>query len=226
MNFSRFALRLAGAGFVAAALTSASVRAELKWDRLESTLQVKSWVAQETVKFGFTNAGTTPVKILEVAPSCGCTVAALDRPEVAPGERGEITADFHPAGKVGTVRIPIRVRTDGDPAEVTLTLVATISEPLQLGARFVYWKSGEPRAMRTVRLTVADREQVELVGVECTTPNFKVTLAPLASDQAHPAYEVQVTPPAEGIAYGAVMVRTREGPARTERLHSIVVRTL
>lgn len=223
VNAARPALRLAACLFALPG-AAAIARAELKWDATEATIRTKSWTAHETVKFGFTNAGTAPVRLVQVAPGCGCTAAQLARETIPAGERGEITLEFHPANKVGTVRIPVRVQTDTE-GETTLQLVATIDEGVQLSARFLFWRTGEPRETRRVQFTITDRESIELGEAATTNPAFAVRLAPVAGG-APGEYELAVTPPAEsGPAFAAVTVRTKEGPDRVERMHTVVART-
>ena len=47
------------------------------------------------VAYRFRNAGTTPLVIGQVRPSCGCTIAEQPQKPIAPGEEGEIKAVFN-----------------------------------------------------------------------------------------------------------------------------------
>lgn len=50
-------------------------------------------------EFSFTNAGTTPIIIQEVAPSCGCSVADFSKTPVKPNESGKIKVTYNAATK-------------------------------------------------------------------------------------------------------------------------------
>jgi hypothetical protein len=57
----------------------------------------------ETVKhkFKFTNTGTNPLILENVKPSCGCTAIDWPKEPIAPGQTGEIEAQFNSTGKFG-----------------------------------------------------------------------------------------------------------------------------
>lgn len=46
------------------------------------------------VTFSFTNKGNRPLEIIDVKPSCGCTTADWTRGQIAPGQKGEIVAEY------------------------------------------------------------------------------------------------------------------------------------
>jgi len=48
--------------------------------------------------FKFTNTGQSPLKLLEVKPSCGCTTPQYTKTEVMPGEKGEILLQYDGKG--------------------------------------------------------------------------------------------------------------------------------
>ncbi|MEO6069792.1 MAG: DUF1573 domain-containing protein [Chitinophagaceae bacterium] len=65
------------------------------------------------VSWHFKNTGTTPLVIVSVTPSCGCTVA--DKPEepIAPGKEGVIKAKFDSKGQgVGIKEKTVTVQTN------------------------------------------------------------------------------------------------------------------
>ena len=64
-----------------------------------------------TIVFYFTNKGDKPLHIKKVHPSCGCTEVKYTRGNIAPGERGEITATYD-AGILGTFSKYIEVYTN------------------------------------------------------------------------------------------------------------------
>ncbi len=46
------------------------------------------------VTFTFTNKGNRPLEIIDVKPSCGCTTAEWTHGQIAPGQKGQITAEY------------------------------------------------------------------------------------------------------------------------------------
>lgn len=52
-----------------------------------------------THEFTFTNAGTEPIIITEVRPSCGCSVAEFSKTPIKPGDQGKISVKFDAAAK-------------------------------------------------------------------------------------------------------------------------------
>lgn len=51
--------------------------------------------------FKFTNNGTAPLVLTNVATTCGCTAPTWPREAILPGESGEILIKFNSAGKMG-----------------------------------------------------------------------------------------------------------------------------
>ena len=46
------------------------------------------------IVFTFTNTGNKPLFLAEVKPSCGCTLADYTKSAVAPGQKGEVVAEY------------------------------------------------------------------------------------------------------------------------------------
>ena len=56
---------------------------------------------KKKVQFRFKNIGKTDLLIMDVKPSCGCTIADFPKQPFKPGEEGVVTAEFNSAGKLG-----------------------------------------------------------------------------------------------------------------------------
>jgi len=56
---------------------------------------------QLEVSFRFRNAGSKPLVIERVQPSCGCTVAEQPKEPIPPGAEGQIKATFNSLNHVG-----------------------------------------------------------------------------------------------------------------------------
>lgn len=65
------------------------------------------------VVFEFTNNGESALVISEVKPSCGCTVADYPEGALAPGESGQITAEYN-AKSPGAFSKTLTVRSNAD----------------------------------------------------------------------------------------------------------------
>ncbi len=50
-------------------------------------------------EFSFSNTGDAPIIIMEVAPSCGCSVAEFTKNPVKPGDSGKIKVTYNAAAK-------------------------------------------------------------------------------------------------------------------------------
>src|SRR5436305_1451430 len=139
-NFSRLI------GILALAAQAQSARAELKWEQTSVDLRPGFNDKQAVAHFNYENVGNTPVHFKSVHASCGCTTAQTQNEQVAPGQKGEITATFNIGGRTGTQVKTVTVQTDDpDPARSTtvLTLKAVITPLLEIQPALVYWQNGE-----------------------------------------------------------------------------------
>jgi hypothetical protein len=73
----------------------------------------------QTYAFEFTNAGTEPVLIQNVQPSCGCTTPGWTKEPVAPGQTGVVQATYN-AASVGPFNKSLTVTTNGTPNTIIL----------------------------------------------------------------------------------------------------------
>lgn len=78
--------------------------------------------------FKFKNTGNAPLIISQVKPSCGCTTLK-DWPKdpIAPGESGQITAEFNSKGNSGEVTKNILVSTNALPKDWNLKITGTVA---------------------------------------------------------------------------------------------------
>jgi hypothetical protein len=152
-------------------------QAALEWER---TLQeFRSSPAQESVRAGFPfkNTGSTTVTIVTIRSSCGCTAAQLQKRQYAPGESGEIVAEFRFGGRRGMQEKTVTVATDEPGAAAThLVLRVAIEEPLTVQPALVFWRLGEAPAPKRIELRAAPERPVRVTGVESTMPDFATQL--------------------------------------------------
>jgi hypothetical protein len=215
-----FPLRLAATFALVAALPAF---AALKWDSLEASVKVR---AEETVahtRYSFVNAGDKPVTITDVHAGCSCTSPRLAKNTYAPGERGEIQIVFDPRNREGLYHASVTVTSD-DSVTTTLQFVADIEPLVSFDTRFVFWKPGEPRTPKHMRLEFAEGHPATIADVTSSDPRFGIATKTL--DDSRRAFDIEVTPPAEVINYTVITVRALIGIGQAERSFNLVARTL
>jgi Protein of unknown function (DUF1573) len=167
-------------------------RAQLHWENPEQSFNAKSLDRVIVAKYRFANVGTQAVKIQDVKASCGCTTAAPNKGEFAPGESGEIEARFTFEGRTGKQQKAIAVTTSDSPQQPTLLrLVVNIEETVKIQPRFVMWITGEPAVSKIIRVTIGEEAPAKIASVMSDNPRVKVQIAELRGGKE---YELQVTP--------------------------------
>ena len=76
--------------------------------------------------FEFTNTGDTPLLVIDAVASCGCTRPSFTAKPVKPGKKGKIEVTFSPAGRRGTFRKTIKVKTNAVEKISALVITGTI----------------------------------------------------------------------------------------------------
>ena len=169
MNFLRLI------GIVALTALAQVARAELKWEQTSVDLQPALGDKQAVAHFKYENVGKTPVHFTSVHASCGCTAAQTQREQVAPGEKGEVTATFNIGGRTGTQVKTVTVQTDDpDPARATmvLTLKAVITPLLEIQPALVFWQSGEEPKPKIITAKANKDAAIKKLDVTSSVPDF------------------------------------------------------
>src|ERR1044071_7028839 len=167
-------------------------RAELKWEQTNVELHPAPTDKQAIGHFKYQNVGKTPVHFKSVKASCGCTTAQTQKEEVAPGDKGEITATFNIGERTGTQVKTVTVETD-DPANVTtvLTLKAVIPQQLEITPTFVFWGQGEEPKPKTITVRAAKDFPVKHLKVTSSSPDFQTKVDETGKGQ----FKIDVQPP-------------------------------
>ena len=71
--------------------------------------------------FTFTNTGQSPLRIEAVKAACGCTATESSKQEIAPGEKGFVTATYN-AAKPGYFTKTVSVSSNAAEPVIVLTL--------------------------------------------------------------------------------------------------------
>ncbi len=155
----------------------ATAQAQLTWEKTEIELHPKAGDEEAVANFKYENKGKTTVNIKNVRSSCGCTVASLKKNDVAPGEKGEVTATFKIGGRTGLQQKTVTVESD-DPSQPVMNLVlkAMIAQPLELQPTFVYWQSGEALNPKKITVKVSKEVSVSKLDVSSSSPTFTTTV--------------------------------------------------
>lgn len=132
--------------FLAVVLGSRSTAfAGLRWDN--TTLEKPATANSEKIEadFAFTNDGKRDVMILNLKPSCGCTVAKLEKTNYKPGEQGQVKVIFTLTGVAGVQQTSVEVSSAAEVEQTTvLHLQTTVPEFLTVTPRSLTWSVSEP----------------------------------------------------------------------------------
>jgi len=208
--------------FLLVAFAATPVVAQLKWDNPEQTFAPKPLEKLVVAKYRFTNIGTSPVTINELRTSCGCTTAALEKKEYAPGESGEIEAKFQFAGRVGHQEKWILVTTNTAPNEPSvLRLVVNIPAMITIQPELVTWRVGDDPEPKTIRITLSDEIPGKIVSVEVDNPAVKLELHEVRPGKE---LEVKVTPSTTNEPGNSVLSIRTDYPPENPLTHYAYVR--
>jgi len=188
MNFLRLI------GIVALTALAQDARAELKWEQTSVDLQPALGDKQAVAHFKYENVGKTPVHFTSVHASCGCTAAQTQREQVAPGEKGEVTATFNIGGRTGTQVKTVTVQTDDpDPSRATtvLTLKAVITPLLEIQPALVFWQNGEEPKPKIITAKANKDAAIKKLDVASSTPDF---IAKVDAGSAPNEFKINVQP--------------------------------
>lgn len=122
----------------------------------------------------FTNTGTGPLQVTNVAPTCGCTTVGFDTSKIyAPGESGEIVLKFTPKGSGQQAKI-VRIRsTDPKTPVQNVTIKANVLASL----------SAEPRVLISKRIPYRESSTQSTV-ITALRPGITITKAPMTGGLA------------------------------------------
>jgi hypothetical protein len=187
---------------IASLFLGATARAELKWE--QTTLELKPAIGdkQTVAHFKYENVGKTLIHFKSVKASCGCTTTQTQHDQVAPGEKGEITATMNITGHTGQMVKTVSVETDEEPNKrMVLTLKALIPEMLTMTPTFVFWKGGEDPKPKTISVKAGKDFPVKNISAKCQNPVFEVK----TESKEKGEWQVTVKPKATNAAAAGVI---------------------
>src|SRR5438132_8293297 len=220
MNFLRLI------GIVALTALAQGARAELKWEQTSVDLQPALGDKQAVAHFKYENVGKTPVHFTSVHASCGCTAAQTQKEQVAPGEKGEVTATFNIGGRTGTQVKTVTVQTDDpDPSRATtvLTLKAVITPLLEIQPALVFWQNGEEPKPKIITAKANKAAAIKKLDVVSSIPDFT---AKVDAGSAPNEFKISVQPRDTTKAVYATLTIKPDSPANTRNMFSAAARVM
>jgi Protein of unknown function (DUF1573) len=220
MNFLRLI------GIVALSALAQGARAELKWEQTSVDLQPALGDKQAVAHFKYENVGKTPVHFTSVHASCGCTTAQTQNEQVAPGEKGEITATFNIGGRTGTQVKTVTVQTDDpDPARArtVLTLKAVITPLLEIQPALVYWQNGEEPKPKIITAKANKAAAIKKLDVISSVPDFT---AKVDGGSAPNEFKISVQPRNTAKAAYATLSIKPDSPVNTGNTFAVAARVM
>jgi hypothetical protein len=171
---------------------ASTTQAGLVFEKTELDLKPELGATKVDAVFNYENKGDTPVHIKAVKPSCGCTTAALPKNDVAPGEKGSITATFNIGDRTGLQVKTVTVETDDPKApQQVLTFKATIAQMLEIQPSFVFWQANEAAQPKTIIAKAAKGVTVKKVDVVSSSADFTAKVEPGSTEGE---FKIQVQP--------------------------------
>jgi hypothetical protein len=135
------------------------------------------------------NEGGSPLRIEEVRPACGCTVADFDK-TIAPGATGKIHVTIDTATFSGPVAKGVSVFTsDADNPKIELTIRATVEPFVQVKPGYARYLvvQGEPKEGTIVQnLWTPDGSDFKITGIDSPYPFLKVTSREATAEERRP----------------------------------------
>jgi Protein of unknown function (DUF1573) len=191
----------------------------LTWDKTEQSFDATPQDKSVVARYKFTNTGSTPIKIQSVLTSCGCTSAALSKTDYAPGESGEIAANFVFGGHTGRQTKSVMVSTSAAPGQpIVLKLHVFIQERVNVEPQVVFWRVGQQPDPKTIRIAIGGETPVKILSVTSDNPAIKVNLREIRRGRE---YEAQVTPDNLGQQSGAtLLIRTDYPPDNPQTMYA------
>jgi hypothetical protein len=217
-NFSRLI------GVFALAALVQSAHAELKWEQTSVDLRPGFNDKQAVAHFKYENVGNTPVHFKSVHASCGCTTAQTQNEQVAPGQKGEITATFNIGGRTGTQVKTVTVQSD-DPerSTIVLTLKAVITPLLEFQPTLVYWQNGEEPKPKIITAKANKDAAIKKLDVASSTPDFT---AKVDAGSAPNEFRISVQPRDTTKAVYATLTIKPDSPANTGNMFAAAARVM
>lgn len=200
-----------------ATIFTSTASAQLTWEKKEVEVHPSVGDQDAVAHFAYQNTGDKVVHIGDVETSCGCTVATLEKKDVAPGEKGEIKATLKIGDRMGVQQKTIRVQTDEAVNPVTvLTLKAVVPQLLEISPRFVRWGQGEPLDVKTIVVKVGAEFPVTKLNVTSSDPTMETAVEEGATPKE---FKINVRPKEGGRPFSATLTIKPDYPVEAPKTY-------
>jgi hypothetical protein len=216
-------LRLFTASFILlAALVTDNAWAAPQLEVEQPTFDFGKVLQGETVRhtFSFSNAGDEPLQIKNVSSSCGCTAALVSAKTLAPGESGEVQANFDSTRFRGAVTKTISLYSN-DPAQPVVRLqvngvikvaLSVVPDRLNLGQI----TSGIPVTAKLILQNHAD-EDLPLDEIHTSSSDLVAELSVETLPAGKNAViDVQLTPRSAQKRFRGYVIIPAKGPLKSD----------
>jgi hypothetical protein len=199
-------------------LSVAPLYAQLEWKR--QVIGYNATLEQESVTalYHFRNEGTTPVEILAMKSSCGCTVPELEKKIYEPGEAGTIRVKFSFEGRTGPQEKRVQVTTT-DPVNPITVLVLNVNIPLFVSVepQLIFWTRGETATPKTAVITVQGENSIEILSANSSSDSFEIELSTVEKGRS---YILTVIPKSTDVAaQGKIELLSNVGTESPRKVH-------
>lgn len=173
--------------------------------------------------FVFTNRGDQPLVITKVRSSCGCTAALASSRELAPGESGEIQANFDSARFRGPISKTIYLYTnDASRPVMQLFLKGTVKEMVKVTPKQLNLGTVSLETPAVQEFTLVNQSERPLLLQAPTTTAHELT-ATLETEELGAGQQVVVqvefTPKEGQVRFsGYVLIGVEDSPQRELRI--------
>jgi hypothetical protein len=197
------AMAFALLAWVAGALT---LRAELRWDTKSIELKPAATESSVDATFRFINAGTSPVTIVLVEPTCECIVATTAKTTYGPGERGAVEAHYDFGDLRGVNRKSILVKTADASRPTTLDLTVTIREPARMTPTLLTWSAEEGGKPKMITIQALPNQPIQVLKVTSQSATIRADVETVEESKE---YRITVTPASlEKAGFSALRIET------------------
>lgn len=208
-------------------LTATAAHAGLEF--AETSLVVKASPQDKTLqaRYKFTNSSSTPIGVIQLTTSCGCTVAATDKDLYQPGDTGVLTATYTIGLSEGRHHYTITLLTSEEnipPYALQFTAeLPSGQSPLTTNVRLspgeLTW-SRQPYTTKSVTIDLKSIPGVKISAI-CDSDQFQLRL-----DESTSAASLQVTPsPTAGSTRAEVTLQFTPptGPTFTKKIPLLIL---
>jgi hypothetical protein len=158
---------------------SGSALAGLEFEQVNLSDTVSPVLESYSYTFPFKNEGATPIEIIKVKSSCGCTTAKLEKMVYQPGEAGTIEGVFSKGSRTGKQEVSVSVISSNAVSgieTVELSLQLEIPQLLESNPSMVLWRTGSEPTEKAIAVKLSDKFDVQIKAVEIDSSTFSIQL--------------------------------------------------